>query len=123
MLARGVRLASSCSADIRSARMAGLTWLYTPRIPGTSCPIRSDCRTSGMPASSIHVWWPCLRPCGVKPGTRGNHDASTTSAAGGCPEPTQRPVRVLCAITPPSSRRGTALPQTGHRPVAESLSR
>jgi Domain of unknown function (DUF4062) len=32
----------SCNAVVSSARMAGLTWLWTPRMPGTSWPIRSD---------------------------------------------------------------------------------
>ena len=80
----------SCKAGVSSARMASLTWLYTPRKPDTSCPIRSDLRTSAMRSSSIHVWWPCRSPCGVRPVSTGSHDANTRSAAGSCPDPSQR---------------------------------
>ena len=76
-----------------------------------------------MRSSSIQVWWPCRRPCGVKPVSTGSHDATDRSAAGGCPDPSQRPAPALCAMTQPSSRRGQARPQTAHRPVAASLTR
>jgi hypothetical protein len=111
----------SCNAMVSSTRMASLTWLYTPRMPGTSCPIRSDLRTSAMRSSSIHVWWPCRSPCGVRPGSTGSHDARARSAAGNCPDPSQRSAPALCSMTLRSSRRGTARPQTAHRPVAASL--
>ena len=86
-------------------------------MPGTSCPIRSALRTSAIRSSSIQVWWPCRRPCGVKPVSTGSHEASARSAAGNSPDPSQRPAPALCAMTLPSSRRGHARPQTAHRPV------
>jgi hypothetical protein len=46
-----------------------------------------DFSTSAMRSSSIHVRWPCLRPCVVRPGNTGNHEASATSSAGCWAEP------------------------------------
>src|SRR5262249_26278384 len=34
-----------CNPLLISSRIAGVMWLYTPRMPGTSWPIRSDCKT------------------------------------------------------------------------------
>jgi hypothetical protein len=38
----------ACSVAFSSPRMAGLTCPYTPRMPGSSWPGRSDLRTSGV---------------------------------------------------------------------------
>src|SRR5690348_6307531 len=38
-----------------------MTWPYTPAMPGTSWPMRSDLSVSCTPRSSSHVLWPCRR--------------------------------------------------------------
>jgi len=71
------------------SRMRSLMWLESPRIPGTSWPIRSDCRTYGIPASSIQVWRPWRKPCAVSPGRMGSHVAGKAfSVRRGLPRPT-----------------------------------
>ena len=74
-----------------------------------------------MRSSSIHVWWACRSPCGVRPVSTGNHDARATSAAGGCPEPGHRAPSNLCEITFPSCRRGSARWHAAQRQVVASL--
>ncbi len=48
-------------SGLEDARMAGLTCPETPSRSASSWPIRSVLSTSGIPSSSIQVWWRCAR--------------------------------------------------------------
>ena len=87
-------------------------------VRGSACRAASWMSRSGTPNQ---VWRPCRSPCGVRPVSTGSHDVRAGYAAGSCPDPSQRSAPALCSITLRSRRRGTARPQTAHRPVAASL--
>jgi len=98
---------------IRAAPGATASWFA-----GQRAGLPPGCRVA-VPRNQ--VWRPCRSPCGVRPVSTGSHDVRAGYAAGSCPDPSQRSAPALCSITLRSRRRGTARPQTAHRPVAASL--
>ena len=83
-----------------------------PRIPGPSCPSRSDLSTSAIWSWSIQVLCPCRRPCGVRPVLTGNQEATTRSSpvlfrsrsTDSCPPCEPRPCCPGGTGTPPTDR-------------------
>jgi hypothetical protein len=86
-------------------------------MPGTSCPIHSDCSTHRTPTSSSHVWWPCRRPCAVSPVRSASQEATGTGSAGLCPVPARRAPFILWRTIAPSRRSRMVRPQAGQRPL------
>jgi len=111
---------SRCGAGAMRRPAAGI-------ISEGRAPRRREGERCGRPWHSL--------PCGSGPRVRspgcrssraltvstGSHDVRAGYAAGSCPDPSQRSAPALCSITLRSRRRGTARPQTAHRPVAASL--